>query len=279
MDELCWINGSVMPLADAKVSVEDRGFVFADGVYEVFRIYAGQVFAMREHLSRLTRSLRGVEIELPWTSEQIAGAIGELVERSGVRDGIVYLQATRGPAPRGHVYPKSTQPTLFFFARAMTFTRCAKQRVVSVEDDRWKKCWIKSIALLPNILAKNAVTRAGADEGIYVDAGQVQEGTTCNVGIIVGDALITPPTGAKVLPGVTRELLLPVARSLGMEVIERTFSLEEAYGADEAILISTTREVAWIGEWDGSGIGSGRCGPWTHRLNEAFSAITPAGRA
>lgn len=279
MDELCWINGSVLPLADAKVSVEDRGFLFADGVYEVLRIYDGRAFAMREHMARLARSLRGVEIELPWTGEQIAAAIEQLTARSGVRDGIIYLQATRGPAPRGHVYPANPAPTLFFFARAMTFTRCARQRVVSVEDDRWKKCWIKSIALLPNILAKNAVTRAGADEGIFVDAGQVQEGTTCNVGIIVGEALITPPGGAKVLPGVTRELLLPVARRLGMEVIERTFSLEEAYAADEAILMSTTREVAWIGEWDGRMIGAGDVGQRTHQLSEAFAKLTPAGRA
>jgi D-alanine transaminase len=270
MDELCWIDGAIVPLGEARVSVDDRGYVFADGVYEVLRVYAGKAFAVDRHLQRLSRSCEGIEIALPQSRERIAGIIQQLVSESRLADGIVYLQVTRGVAPRGHAFPIDTPPTLIAYTRAMSFTRLARQRVISVDDDRWQRCWIKSIALLPNVLAKQKAVRAGADEAIFVDGGAVQEGSTSNVAIVVGKTLVTPPVGKKVLPGVTRAVLIEVARSIGMDVEERAFTLEEAYAADEAFVTSTTREVAWIAEWDGRAIGPGACGPWTGRLSEAF---------
>jgi D-alanine transaminase len=270
MDELCWIGGEMVPLGEARVSVDDRGYVFADGVYEVLRVYGGKAFAVDLHLQRLARSCDGIEITLPQTHEQIADVIRQLVTQSGLVDGIVYLQVTRGVAPRGHAFPIDTPPTLIAYTRAMSFTRLARQRVISVEDDRWQRCWIKSIALLPNVLAKQKAVRAGADEAIFLEGGQVQEGSTSNVAIITGKTLITPPVGKKVLPGVTRAILLDVAREIGMGVEERLFTLEAAYGCDEAFITSTTREIAWIAEWDGRVIGNGACGPWTDRLSEGF---------
>ncbi len=272
MDELCWIGGQIVPLRDARVSVDDRGYVFADGVYEVLRVYAGKAFAVDLHLQRLARSGEGIEITLPQTHQQLAGIIRQLVTQSGLADGIVYLQVTRGVAPRGHAFPTDTPPTLIAYTRKMSFTQLARQRVISVEDDRWQRCWVKSIALLPNVLAKQHAVRAGADEAIFVDGNAVQEGSTSNVAIVVGNTMITPPAGKKVLPGVTRAILIEVAKRIGMDVEERTFMLEEAYGADEAFVTSTTREIAWIAEWDGRVIGRGVCGPWTGRLSEGFEA-------
>ncbi len=271
MEELCWINGDVTRLADAKVSVEDRGYVFADGVYEVFRIYEGVPFAVDAHLRRLVRSCEGIELALQYSLEQIGGAVRDLVRQSGIDAGIVYLQATRGVAPRGHAFPQHTSATLMIYARQMTFAHCPHQRVISVPDERWKRCWIKSIALLPNVLAKNAAVKAKADEAIFVDEGIVQEGSTSNICVIKGDKLITPPIGPKVLPGITRELILPLAQSIGMKVEERPLPIDEALAADEAFLASTTREVAWIGAWDVRTFGE-TCGTWTKRLSDAFRA-------
>lgn len=270
MEELCWINGSVCPLSQARVSVEDRGFVFADGVYEVIRVYRGHDFALKPHLQRLVRSCEGVEISLPYSNQIIEQVIRDLVIQSRLQEGIVYVQVTRGAAPRGHAFPKSVIPTVMIYTRSMIFTRLARQRVISVKDDRWCRCWIKSIALLPNVLAKQQAVRAGTDEAVFVDGDYVQEGATSNVAIVRGRTLITPRPGEKVLPGITRQILLELARQQGMDVLEKSFTLEEAYTADEALLTSTTREVAWISEWDGRRIGSGQCGQWTQRLNQAF---------
>lgn len=270
MEELCWINGSVCPLSQARISVEDRGFVFADGVYEVIRVYQGRGFAMKPHLQRLVRSCEGAEISCPYSNQFIEKVIEDLVMQSRLQEGIVYVQVTRGVAPRGHAFPKDVTPTVMIYTRSMLFTRLASQRVISVTDDRWHRCWIKSIALLPNVLAKQKAVRVGADEAVFVDGDHVQEGATSNVAIVRGQTLITPPVGEKVLPGVTRQILLELAEEQGMNVLEQTFTLQEAYAADEAFLASTTREVAWISEWDGHRIGSGQCGKWTQRLSQAF---------
>lgn len=270
MEELCWINGSIYPLSQARISVEDRGFVFADGVYEVIRVYQGQAFAVKPHLIRLWQSCEGIEIVPSYPMETIGQAIRDLITRSRMGDGIVYLQVTRGIAPRGHSFPQDVSPTVMIYVRSMSFASLASQRVISVKDDRWHRCWIKSIALLPNVLAKQSAVRAGADEAIFVDEGQVQEGATSNVAIIQGQTLITPAPGEKVLPGITRQILLELAKQQGMNVLEKSFTLEEAYAADEALLASTTREVVWISEWDGHRIGSGQCGKWTRQLGRAF---------
>src|SRR5436190_20993927 len=173
MNEPIWINGAVMPLSEARVGVEDRGYQFADGVYEVIRLYDGRPFARREHLERLERSAAGIRMNLAPDRESLAKEILRCVPRAGVRDGMIYLQATRGCSPRNHVFPKNCPPTVLFYVRSLPSVPGPGEgdgaKLRTVPDERWKRCWIKSIALLPNVLAKNQAIEAGADEAVFVE--------------------------------------------------------------------------------------------------------------
>lgn len=274
MTEWIWINGDVMPLAEASIGVEDRGFQFADGVYEVVRIYNGRPFTMREHLERLERSAAGIEMPLPRPVDEIAREIEALIARSGLWDGMVYLQATRGCCPRNHVWNDQTPGTLLFYVRQLPPAREPGEgegvKLHPVTDERWKRCWIKSIALLPNVLAKNAAVRAGADEAVFVDNGLVSECSASNLFAVIGGKLITAPVGSKVLPGITRRVLLEIAAELEIDVDERLLREEEAIRADELFITSTTRELAWVARWGERYIGQGRCGPLTLKLHRAY---------
>src|SRR5206468_2811791 len=171
MNELIWINGSVMPLADARVGVEDRGYQFADGVYEVVRLYDGRPFTLREHLDRLDRSAAGIKLRPPLDREALAKEILRFIPRTGVREGMIYLQLTRGCSARNHVFPRDCPPTLLFYARTLPPVPApgagAGATLHTVADERWKRCWIKSIALLPNVLAKNEAVAAGAGDAAF----------------------------------------------------------------------------------------------------------------
>jgi D-alanine transaminase len=274
MNELCWLNGQVMPLSEAKVSVEDRGFLFADGVYEALRVYNGKPLALAEHLDRLERSLAGIELPLPVSKAELHSAIVKLVNHSGLTDAVVYLQVTRGPAPRNHLFPKDPKPTTFFYVRSMTplppIDQIEPYTLLSVPDERWARCWIKSIALLSSTLARNAAERAGADEAIFVDNGIVREGASTNLFAVIDRQVVTHPTGSRILTGVTRDLLLRIARDLDIPVAEREMTLDQAQHADEVFLSSSVREVMWVGRWDGLRIGEGSCGPITRRLHEEY---------
>jgi D-alanine transaminase len=274
MDELIWINGDVSPLADARVGVEDRGYQFADGVYEVIRLYDGRPFTLREHLERLERSAAGIHMRLGTDRDALAAEILRFIPRTGVRDGMIYLQATRGCAPRNHVFPTDCQPTILFYARCLPPVPAPGHgdgaKLQTVPDERWKRCWIKSIALLPNILAKNDAVAAGADEAVFLEDGVVTECSASNLFIVRGGKVITHPAGPKVLPGITRLVLFQVAKQLGVEMIERPVRFEEATAADEVFITSTTREISWASTWDGRTIGKGRCGPVTLRLHQAL---------
>jgi D-alanine transaminase len=274
MTEYIWIDGRVMSLGDASVSVEDRGFQFADGVYEVIRIYSGVAFTLAEHLERLARSAQGILLDLPMPASEIEEAIRDLIERSGVTDGMVYLQLTRGAAPRNHVIAKGTRPTLLFYVRALEPVAAPGTapgaKLCSVEDQRWKNCWIKSIALLPNILAKNQAARSGCDEAVFVENGRTSECSASNFFTVVDRTLITAPVGPKVLPGITRAILLQIAPQIGLSVEERCIGVAEALGADELFITSTTRELSWVREWDGKIIANGRCGPITLKLHQKY---------
>ena len=216
MSELIWINGQIMPLAEARVSVEDRGFQFADGVYEVMRIYNGRCFTLREHLERLERSCGGLGIAMPMPASELAAEIASLVNRSTLKDGMVYLQVTRGTAARNHVF-SSCPPTLLFYTRALPPIQpghTISAKLWSAADERWKRCWVKSIALLPNVLAKNAAVSAGADEAVFVEDGFVSECSASNFFAVHAGTLLTAPVGPKVLPGITRCALLDIARRM-----------------------------------------------------------------
>jgi D-alanine transaminase len=279
MSELCWINGRIIPLADATVSIEDRGFQFADGVYEVIRFYNGKPFALNEHLDRLTRSCEGVDLKLPIARELLIDEISKYAKAAGLTDSSLYMQVTRGAAPRNHVYVKrDLKPTLLFYARPLAPTPPAQDSpgvtLQSVRDERWHRCWIKAIALLPNVLAKNAAIKAGADEAVFVgDGGIVSECSTSNIFAVINGKLVTHPVGEKVLPGITRLFVVKCAAELGFDIEERPVQEAEALAAEEVFISSTTREIAWVAKWNERMIGSGRCGEMTASLHRTFRSM------
>ena len=274
MKELIWINGEVKPLAEATIGIEDRGFQFADGVYEVVRIYDGRAFALTEHLERLSRSAGGIQLALPMKLEQLASEIEQFVARVGIRDAMVYLQLTRGVASRNHAFPAHAHATLLFYVRELppvaTPGAAPGTKLITVPDERWRKCWIKSIALLPNVLAKNVALSAGADEAMFVEDGHVSECSASNLFIVSDGQLVTAPVGPNVLPGITRMLLLNLASEAGLEVAERPVQLVEVFGAAEVFITSTIREVSWVSRVDGRSIGEGRCGGVTTSVHREF---------
>jgi len=277
MTESIWINGEIMPLADARISVEDRGFQFADGVYEVIRLYNGKPFALDAHLQRLQRSAAGIQLGLPVAEfHKLKDEIAKFLARFPLRDGMIYLQLTRGTAPRNHAFPES-KPTLLFYTRELPPlpdpAAADGVKLLSVADERWKRCWIKSIALLPNVLAKNQAIAAGADEAVFINNGVVTECAASNIFAVIGGRVVTHPVGAKVLPGITRDILLEIAPKIGIAVEERAFSEEKATEADEVFITSTTREISWVKLWNERTIGKGRVGPITLKLHEALREI------
>ena len=269
-----WLNGKILPFADARLGIEDRGFQFADGVYEVVRIYNGKPFTLDLHLQRLWNSAVDIQLTPPMTTDALASQITTFISHTGLRDGMVYLQLTRGVAPRNHIFPEACEPTLLFYTRPLPPPPLPGEgegvKLLAVPDERWKRCWIKSIALLPNVLAKNAAVAAGTDEAAFVDAGFVTECSASNLFAVIHDKLVTHPVGTKVLPGITRKVLLEIAEELGIEVDERAIREDEAPRADEMFITSTTREIAWVSRWNDIYIGQGRCGEVTIRLHRAL---------
>jgi D-alanine transaminase len=272
--ELIWLNGSVSLLADARIPIEERGHQFADGVYEVVRIYNGQPFTLNEHLDRLERSAKDLLISLPISKSQLATDVRNLIAKSNMTEGMIYMQLSRGCAPRDHRFPANCKATLFFYNRDLPPVPAPGQaqgiKLLTLPDERWKRCWIKAIALLPNVLAKNQAIAQGADEAVFIENGLYSECSTSNFYLIKNGRMITHASGPKVLPGITRQVLLPIARELGISVEERAAKEEEARTADEMFITSTTREVAWVSHLDGKQIGSGVCGALTLKLHQAL---------
>lgn len=273
MNELVWLNGEVTPMADAKIGVEDRGYQFADGVYEVVRLYNGRPFTLIEHLERLDRSCEGISMKPPMAREQLASDIRKFVQRTSVKDGMIYLQVTRGCSPRNHVW-SDCKHTVLFYTRDLPSVAPAGTgegvKLMSVPDERWKRCWIKSIALLPNVLAKNAAVAAGADEAAFVEDGHVTECSASNLFVVSKGKLLTHPVGPKVLPGITRLVIQDLCKQLDVPFVERAISEAEALAADEVFITSTTRELAWVSHWNGKTVGGGKCGPVALKLHKAY---------
>jgi len=273
MTEWVWLNGQTLPLSEARIGIEDRGFQFADGVYEVIRLYGGRPFTLTEHLQRLTRSAEGISLSMPLSIAELARQIETFIPKSGVGDGMIYLQLTRGVSPRNHIFSAQTPPTLLFYARPLPSCPAAGEgdgvKLLAVPDERWKRCWIKSIALLPNVLAKNAAVAAGADEAVMIDNGIVTECAASNIYAIIAGKLVTHPIGPKVLPGITRLVLIDCAALIGLPVQERAATEEEFVRADEVFITSTTREISWVSQWNGRTLWN-ECGPLTRRLHIAL---------
>jgi D-alanine transaminase len=276
--EIAYVNGEFLPLERATVRVEDRGFQFADGVYEVVRTYNGKPFATGEHLARLSRSLEAIELKNPLGVEQWKSIIDEGIRRSSFAEAIVYLQITRGCAPRHRGMPKDAEPTIVMTVRKLGPSAMKVREtgiaVITVPEFRWARCDIKSIALLPSVLAYQAAKKAGANDAIFVgDDGTVNESTAGNVFVVTEGRLRTPPKGTRILPGVTRDKLLEAARAVGIETAEERITKSELLSAPEVFLSSTTAEVTPVATVDGKQIGNGKPGPVSAWVYEQFARM------
>jgi D-alanine transaminase len=278
MSRIAYVNGRFLPHREASIHIEDRGYQFADGVYEVTAVQDGRLVDEALHLARLDRSLAELRIAAPMSRRALGFVVREVIRRNRVRDGIVYLQATRGVAPRDHPFPAHTRTSLVITARR---ARAANPKalaegikVITIPDIRWGRCDIKSIALLPNILGKQQAREAGAYEAWQVDGtGLVTEGTSTNAWIVTkAGELVTRQASNAILNGCTRLALLDIARHTGLTFVERPFSVSEAKAAREAFLTSTTSLVLPIVRIDDTAIGDGKPGPFGRKLRELYVA-------
>ena len=278
MSRTAYLNGRFVPHGQASVHVEDRGFQLADGVYEVWAVLDGRLSDAEGHFVRLERSLDELRIRRPMGRSALLAVLREAVRRNRVRHGLVYLQVTRGTAPRDHAFPPAaTPPTVVVSARtlpleALDARASAGVAVITVPETRWARCDIKTVGLLPNALAKQAAREAGAVEAWFVDdLGLVTEGASTNAWIVDADGLLrTRDTNANILRGVTRNTLIGLARSEGLEVAERPFTVDEAKAAREAFLTSASAFVTPIVRIDGAPVGEGQPGPVTRRLRALY---------
>lgn len=267
---LVFLNGELMPLEEARVPVLDRGFVFGDGVYEVIPVYGGRLFRLPHHLHRLQNSLDGIRLANPLTAAAWTGMLEELVRRNGGGDLSVYLQVTRGVAPRDHAFPPNTPPTVFAMAKPLPAPvldpALAGVKAVTLEDIRWRYCHIKAITLLPNVLLRQAAVEQGAHEAILVRDGIVTEGAASNVFIVRAGRIITPPKGPYLLPGITRDLVLELAAANGIPHAEESFTPEALSSAEEVWLTSSTREISPVVLLDNAPVANREPGPLWSRL-------------
>lgn len=281
MPRIAYVNGRYVPKADGHVSIEDRGFQFADGVYEVWLCVGGRLLDFEGHLARLARSLAALRITAPMSARALALVLRELLRRNRLADvdSLVYLQVTRGAAPRNHAFPAgAVAPSLVITAKPFDLSKADAVaargvKVISAPDERWARVDIKTVGLLPNCLAKQKAAEAGAVEAWLVKGEMVTEGASSNAWIVdaAGD-LITHPLGTSILGGITRDTVLRIAASLQLRVVERAFSLKEAFAAREAFLTSATQLVTPIIAIDGHPVGPGAPGPIARRLRDAYLA-------
>lgn len=276
MSRIAYVNGRYVPHRAATVHIEDRGLQFADGVYEVIALWQGLPVDLGPHLDRLEQGLAELQIPMPGSRRVVAHILREVVRRNGIGTGIVYLQVNRGVAPRLHTWDHGLRPSMIATARRMpSMARTVIEegsKVISVEDIRWKRRDIKTVGLLPNVLAKQKAQAAGCPEVFQVDGdGMVTEAGASNAWMVDRDGrLVTRPLGHEILPGITRQTLLRLARDAGMEVVERPFSLEEAKAAREAFFSSTTNFVMPVVQIDDAVIGNGKPGSVSARLRALY---------
>ncbi|WP_011580952.1 MULTISPECIES: D-amino-acid transaminase [Chelativorans] len=278
MPRIAYVNGRYVHHADAAVHIEDRGYQFADGVYEVCEIARGYIIDMTRHLDRLDRSLRELGISWPMNRKALELVLREVARRNKVSDGLVYLQVTRGVAPRDHFFPApDTKPAIVVTAKrlnpAISNSRAETGvKVITVPENRWERVDIKTVGLLPNVLAKQKAREAGAAEAWFIDSdGSVKEGASTNAWIVTTDGkLITRPAEFGILRGITRTTLMDLAAKMGLEVEERAFSVEEAQSAREAFITAASTVVMPVVEIDGRPVANGHPGSLTLSLRQSF---------
>ncbi len=277
MPDIACVNGRFGPLADAVVSVEDRGFQFGDGVYEVIRTYRGRPFALDEHLSRLERSAQALQLALGHTKSQWIALIEEGLRLSDLSETKIYLQITRGQAPRDHPFPAALPPTTVLTFRELrpldSAVRQAGVQAIVLDDIRWGRCDIKSVNLLANVLARQQAKEAGVFEAILLRDGGVTEGSVSNVMVVRNGTIETAPEGPRILSGVTRAKVLELAKKEGIPVAETVVRRDELFGASEVFLTGTTVEVLPVVRIDGQAIGPAVPGPITQLLSRRWEAL------
>jgi D-alanine transaminase len=283
VSRIAYVDGSYRPHREAAVHIEDRGYQFADGVYEVIAVRGGHLIDGVLHLERLRRSLREMRIEGAIGDAPLLVVLREVARRNGVLNGIVYLQITRGVAPRDHSFPKASRPVVVATARRSRPPNPALGEVgvsvITIPDIRWQRCDIKSVSLLPNVLGKQQAREAGAYEAWQVDpVGRITEGTSTNAWIVTGDnAVVTRSPDNAILNGVTRLALIEIIQREGYSFVERPFTVAEAKFAREAFLTSTTSDVLPVVSIDGATVADGVPGPLTRKLRDAYSAHLAGG--
>lgn len=278
MSRIAYVNGSYQHLRDAAVNVEDRGYQFADGIYEVCEVVGGKMVDFPRHMTRLQRSLSELRIAMPMKLASLKVVMQEVVRRNRINYGIVYLQISRGVAHRDHGFPSpDVKPSVVVTAKSLNFTKnqatAAKGvKVITTAENRWPRVDIKTVGLLPNVLARQEARDKGAYEAWYVDAnGYVTEGASCNAWIVTRDGKVVTRTAERgILAGITRAVLIDVLESLQLKLEERNFTPEEAYGAAEAFVSSASQIVMPVVSIDGHTIGDGKPGGIARRLREEF---------
>jgi len=274
MPELANVNGKVVPVSEAVVSAEDRGSLFGDGVYEVLRSYGGKLWGYERHWRRFERSLAEIDIRNV-DLEKIDRWISQTYEQSQISDATIYFHITRGAAPRSHAWPEDIAPNFLMTVRHFVTRDHLNEtgvHAITTRDQRWSRCDIKSLNLLPNVLAKQQARNKQAYEAIFTDRDyRVVEGTSCAVICLAGGKLCAPPNGSNaILPSITRQFVQEIGAKLGLVSEERFVPLEEFLAAEEAFLAGTGDEIMGITHTDGKPIGNGQVGPWTRKIYEKY---------
>jgi len=271
-----FLNGKFMPIEEAKVSVLDRGFIFGDGVYEVIPVYSRRAFRLEEHLQRLQHSLDGIQLKNPHSESEWTDILNELIRRSAPEDQYLYLHVTRGVAKRDHAFPiPAPTPTVFVLSNPLTTpsTELLKSGIscITVVDNRWLRCDIKAIALLPNVLLRQAAVAAGCAEAILIRNDEfMTEGAASNIFVVKNGTLLAPPKDNLMLPGITYDVILEIAAANGIPHEVRKVMKEEVFSADELLLTSSTKEVMAITTLDGKPVGDGRPGAMFVKLHTLY---------
>jgi len=270
MKQTVYLNGEFMPLEEARVPVLDRGFIFGDGVYEVIPVYARNPLRLAEHLARMQNSLDAIRLRNPLTADDWTHIVGQIIERNPWDDQAVYVQVTRGVAPRDQAFPANATPTVFVMSNAMS-KPSAEQReqgvgVITAEDFRWQRCDIKSVSLLANCLLRQLAAEAGCVEAVLLRDGYVTEASTSNVFIVKDGVIVSPPKDRRILPGITLDLVLDLARAAKLPLEIRPMAERELREADEIWVSSSTKEVLPVTTLDGKPVADGKPGPLYARM-------------
>ncbi|MED4602010.1 D-amino-acid transaminase [Paenibacillus validus] len=276
MPQQIWFQQGLLSKEEVRISPDDRGYYFGDGIYEVFRVYHGRLFEADAHFDRLERTAAALRIPLPLPREAMTAKLRELIAANELQTGTVYMQITRGEAPRSHPFPADAAPVLFASASEYGRPLASMQQgisAVTAEDIRWLRCDLKTLNLLPNVLAKQEALDRGADEVILHRSGTVTECSASNVMIVRDGAVCTHPANHLILHGITRLVVLRLARELGIPVIEEPFTIDMLREADEAFITGTTVEVTPIVRIDDAPVAQGIPGPVTRRLQAAFELL------